>query len=373
MAGWVFEYYDGGVEDWVEFSARIGEITEELNDHEEATLYIPNTSANRTFVSSDQIVRICFDTELQFLGALLAVEYSRKELKCVIYNGIYELMKRRVISGTYEAEAADDIMEDVRVAASLINPLGSCPTTLLDLNFDQTLCFDAMVEVAKACNCDYWVQDGDTLYLGSRGSAKSFDSSMAKVSSRGVDRSKKRDKVHVRGFNDSGEEILGVAGTGDDVAVFWNNFATTEDTLDYLAAKLLAEVNMDDSNIRVNCPITEGYHLHPGDYISVTKAALNLDDTYRVMKIIKTRTGCIIELNRSVRRTEDILEELSKTRNEVFTFTTFVSQFGGDPQMGEIAVGSGYLRSIISTVATGLLSPITTAISSVLQISVEPT
>ena len=341
LAGWVFEYYDDG---WVEFSGRIGEVTEELNDHEEATLYIPNTAANRSFVGSDQIVRIYYDAELQFLGALLAVEYSRKELKCVIFNGVYELMKRRVISGTYTAEPADDIMEEIRVAASVSNALGSCPSTALDMNFDQTLCSDAVVEVAKACNCDYWVQDGDTLYLGTRGSAQIFNSTKARVSKRGVDRGKKRDTVHVRGFSADGEELLGVAGSGDDVAVFWNNFATTEATLNYLAARLLAEVNMDDSHIRVLCPITEGSHLHPGDTITVTKAAQNLDDTYKVMKIIKTRKECILELNRSVRRTEDILEELSKTRNEVFNFTTFVSQFDGGGSSLPPEYGFGFLQ-----------------------------
>ena len=375
MAGWVFEYYDDIEEDWVEFSARLSEVTEELNYHEEAVFFIPNTTANRTFVESDQIVRIYFDAEQVFLGALLAVEYSSKELKCIIYNGIYELMKRRVISGAYEAEATDDIMEDVRVAASVTNPLGACPSTVLDMNFDQTLCFDAMVEIAKACNCDYWVQDGDTLYLGTRGSAQSFDATKARVTSRGVDRSKNRDKVHVRGFSADGEELLGVAGSGDDVAVFWNNFATTEDTLDYLAAKLLAQVNLDDSSIKLVCPITEGSHLHPGDTINVTKSNLNLSGSYRVIKIIKTRTNYNIDLNLSKRTTEDILEELSKTRNEVFNFTTYVTQFtgGGEPQLGEIAVGSGYLRSIISTMASGILSPLTAAIASILEISVSPT
>ncbi|WNZ30047.1 MAG: hypothetical protein IAX21_04125 [Candidatus Bathyarchaeota archaeon] len=358
MAGWVFEYFDGDIEDWVEFTGRIGEITEELNGHEEATIFIPNSSANRTFVQSDQIVKITYNSVQMFVGALFAVEYSNKELKCIVYNGVYELMKRRVISEIYESEPANNIMEDVRVAAGLYETLGSCPTTALDMNFDQTLCYDAMVEVAKACSCDYWVQDGDTLYLGSRGSAQSFDSSKAKVSKRGVDRGKIRDKVHVRGFSAEGEELLGVAGTGDNVAVFWNNFATTQDTLDLLAAKLLTGVNIEDSQIRVSCPITEGFHLHPGDTITVSKSALNLDDTYKVMRTIKTRASCIFELNRSIKRTEDILEELSKTRNEVFNFTTFVSQGGGGGSGGEeeppeeeefgfitISLEDGYLQS----------------------------
>ena len=369
--GWLLEYYDDGEEDWVEFTGKIGAVVEELNGHEEATLSIANTSANRTFVSSDQIVRIYYDAVFQFLGALFAVEYSSKELKCVIYNGIYELMKRRVISETYEAVAADDIMEDIRVAASLTNPLGSCPATALDLNFDQTLCFDAMIEVQKACNCDRWVEDGDTLYLGTRGSAESFDSSKAKVTCRGVDRSKNRDKVHVRGFNADGDELLGVAGTGDDVAVFWSNFATTQTTLNLLAAKLLDQVNLDDSAIKLNCPLPYAKHLHPGDTITVTKAESNLSGSYRIAKLIKTRSRCDIELNRTKRTTEDILEELSKTRNEVFNFTSYVSQ-AYEGEVTEIGVGSTFLATCVTAVDTDILDPTVLSLGLSVDIDVNP-
>ena len=83
--------------------------------------------------------------------------------------------------------------------------------------------------------------------------SQSFDGSLANVSERVIGRSKKRDKVHIRGVNRDGEEILGVAGDGDDVVVFWNNFATTEATLDYFAEKKLAELNQDDSSVLLSC------------------------------------------------------------------------------------------------------------------------
>jgi hypothetical protein len=68
--------------------------------------------ANRTLVASTQIVKISYDFAQMFFGALFGVEYSNNELKCIVYNGGYELMKRRVISETYEATAADDIMDE---------------------------------------------------------------------------------------------------------------------------------------------------------------------------------------------------------------------------------------------------------------------
>ena len=183
MAKWKIEHYQSG---WVQKTdAVITEIAEELNGHEEASFLIPNTSDNRTFVSTDQIVRFKFDDTQVFLGALYGVEYSQKSLKCTVYNGVYELLKRRVISGNYASVPASSVAEAVRLAASLANPLGSCPTTPISVNFDQTLCFDAIELIAKILNKDYWTVDGDTLYIGTRGSSQSFDGSVANASSRG--------------------------------------------------------------------------------------------------------------------------------------------------------------------------------------------
>src|SRR3989339_2093726 len=212
--GWTFEYYDDSEEDWVEFTGGSPEVVEELSGHEEATFYIPNTSANRTFVLSDQIVRLKLNGTQQFLGVLLGFEPSFTRLKCILYNGVYELLKRRVISARYVNTPANVVAEAVRTAASLINPLGSCPTTPISVSWDQTYCFDAIVEIAKQLNKNYWTENGSTLHIGTRGSSKSFNSSKAKVRSRGVDRSKKRDKVHARGVDEEGNQLLGVSGTG---------------------------------------------------------------------------------------------------------------------------------------------------------------
>ena len=305
MARWELEYYSAG---WVEFAGRVEEIAEELSGHEEAVVTLTNTSANRSFVAVDQIVRIKFDGTQRFLGALLGVEYSATQLKCIIYNGIFELMKRRVISGNYINIPANVVMEAVRLAAGLINPLGSCPTTPITVTFDQTFCYDATEIVADILSKDFWAQNGDTLYIGDRGSAQSFDGTTAKMSTRGVDRAKKRNKVHYRGVNANGEQIMGVAGTGDDVEVCWSHNATTVSTLNALAAQKLGEVNNDDSGIPLTCPITSGIHLHPGDTITVNKPLLNLSGSYKITKIVKRRKTVEIEVSRPKKTTEKILE-----------------------------------------------------------------
>lgn len=322
MGRWKVEYYSSG---WVEKTdATVSEVMAELNGHEEATFLIPNTSSNRTFVTTDQIVRIKFDTVQRFLGALFGVEYSLTRLKCIVYNGVYELLKRRVISGNYVNIPANVVAEAVRVAAGLINPLGSCPTTPICVSFDQTFCFDAIELIANILNKDYWTVNGDTLYIGTRGSSQSFDGAIAKISMRGLDRSKKRDKVHVRGISESGEQIMGFSGTGDNVAVFWCHTATTIAALNAIAAQKLAEVNSDDSGIPLICPITSGVQLYPGDTITVNKPELNLSGSYRIRKTTKYRKTVDIEVSRKKKGTEDILDELLKKSDDAANLGTLI-------------------------------------------------
>jgi hypothetical protein len=341
MGRWKLEYYSGG---WVEFTGTVQEIAEELNGHEEATFKIPNTAGNRSFVSVTQIMRILFDGSQVFLGALLGAEYSVIEIKCIAYNGVYELLKRRVISGNFVNTPANVVAEAVRIAAGLINPLGSCPTTPITVNFDQTLCFDAIELIAKILNKDYWTENGDTLYIGTRGSAESFDGTIAKISTRGLDRAKKRDKVHFRGVDENGEQIMGVAGTGDDVAPFWCYNATTVATLNALAAQKLAEINSEDSGVSLTCPITSGIHLHPGDSITINKPALNLSGSYKIKRITKNRKTVDIEVSRQRKTTEDILEELADNDKEALNFVgqgfpfesweDLIAKFGFFPKKG---------------------------------------
>ena len=369
---WKLEYYDDGVEDFVEFTGRMEEIIEELSGHEEVSFSIPNTADNRAFVASDQIIRVSFDATILYLGVLYDIEYSKKQLKCIVYNGIYELLKRRVITGEYIGLMPSSVAEFIRAAAGLIYMVNCPATPNVDMIFDQTICFDAIVQLAAAINKDYWVENGENLYIGDRGSAQSFDGSIANISERGIARSKKRDKVHVRGVSYEGAQIMGYAGTGDDVAVFWYDTPTTEYTLYALAVQKLAELNMDDGSVALTCPITSGYHLHPGDTITLTKPLLSLDGSYKIVKTTKKRKTMDVEIIRQKRTTEKVLEELSTGTRNSFTLTTLVSQFGGEGEVGEISIGKSFFPNIFSLVASQIVSPVVASIGSVLDIDVSP-
>lgn len=317
---WQITYYNTTSGYWEPVSnAAVDEIIEELDGHEEASFLLPNTSANRTFAGSDRTVRIYFEGTQLFRGTLRGVDYSAKTLKCYVYNTVYELLKRRIVSGVYENAAANVVAEAVRVAGG-IAALGSCPTTQIDVTFDQTLCYDAMVKIAEATSKNLWVIQGTTLYIGTRGSAQSFDATLANFSTRGIDRAKNRNKVYVRGFNSKGEQLVGSAGAGTNVAVFWSHVATTAATLDLIAAKKLADLNSDDSSVSLTCPVTEAYHLHPGDSITLNKSSFALSGSYQVKKITKRRKTAEVEISRK-KKIDETLEELLKDQGDSFSFT----------------------------------------------------
>ena len=106
-----------------------------------------------------------------------------------------------------------------------------------------------------------------------------------------------------------------------------------------VAAMKLAELNQDDSSVVLTCPIGEGVHLDPGDTITVVKPLLNLNDAYRIMKVIMGRKTMEIEIIRPKRNTEKILEELTKGTNSSYSLTTFLSQFGGEGEASPFSCG----------------------------------
>ena len=193
--------------------------------------------------------------------------------------------------------------------------------------------------------------------------------------------------MHARGVDPDGAEVLGVAGTGDDVAVFWHNTPATEAALNAIAAMRLAELNQDDSSVVLTCPIGEGVHLDPGDTIPIVKPQLNLDGSYRIMKVIMGRKTMEIEVIRPKRNTEKILEELSKGTNSSYSLTTFLSQLGGECVLNGILVRlplglvceseiiySPYLRNfpvIAALSSVEIVEPFVAGLSLVLDTSIQ--
>ena len=96
VAKWKLEYFDDP--NWVEVTGKFSQTMEELKGHEQADIILPNTSANRTLVASNQTVKISYDTHEVFTGELSELDYTGTQLKCIMYNAVYEKMKAKTIT-----------------------------------------------------------------------------------------------------------------------------------------------------------------------------------------------------------------------------------------------------------------------------------
>jgi len=143
-----------------------------------------------------------------------------------------------------------------------------------------------------------------------------YNEEIENSSPRTVNRTKKRDKVIYTGQDDTGAEIEGVAGTGNDVAVFKEAAPTDAATLTLLATDKLTELNTDDSEINLNLSIKHAAHLRPGDAVSMHKPELALDDIYRLASINKKLYFATVELNRHIKTQAELLSELDSFTSE---------------------------------------------------------
>ena len=303
MTAWSIQYWDGST--WITLAGAVDKIIQELNGHEEATFKIANNETNRNIVAADRKVKILFDTTLQFKGLLSAPQYGLATINCLCYNECYVKMNSKDFTNTYNAVAANTILADICTAAGVI--AGSCPTTAVSVRFRRAICWDAATFLAKAVNKDFWTDEdasGNPRFnIGDRGSSKG---SVTPISwpDRGIDRSKKRDKVIIRGVDSDGNEIEGSAGTGTNIAVFTEKKASDVATLNNIAAQKLAELNKDSSGVKLPVVISVAYNLFPGDTVTLNNPTLNLVGDFRIWKITKYVTKADVEVDRPQNVTE---------------------------------------------------------------------
>ena len=92
------EYYSGA---WLEKAdASLVKTIEILNEQDEFTFVLPNTSSNRTFVLTNYDMRLYYDAQI-FVGVLKAIKYSAQLLTCTAYDKVFITMKTKVITANY--------------------------------------------------------------------------------------------------------------------------------------------------------------------------------------------------------------------------------------------------------------------------------
>jgi len=306
---WVIEYWDNGSSTFIPFKAEMEQTSEELDGDCVASFWIDNSAENRVLIQQDLLVNIWFDDELQFSGTLCGGDIKSSKIKALLYETVMlTLDEAEPVNGVYDQKSASEIAADL-VSGTGIS-VGSCPATALSVVFYHANRLDCFKFLAAALNLDLYSTDGTTINLAVKGAGVVWTPSSISVSTRGLDRSKQRTKVIVRGLDTYGNHILGVAGSGTKVKTFSQNTVTDEATLNGIAAKKLAEVNTDSSGAPVSVLITVGKEYSVGDSISVVNAQYLLNGTYRIMQMNKTRFQVKMQLDKFRKTLDRTIEEL---------------------------------------------------------------
>ena len=309
MGLWVIEYWDNDSSTFIPFKATMEQTSEELDGDCVASFWIANSAENRALIQQDLLVNIWFDDELQFSGTLCGGDIKSSKIKAVLYDTVMlALDEAEPVTGVYDQKPASTIAADL-VAGTGIS-VGSCPATALSVVLYHANRLDCFKFLSAALNLDLYSTNGTTINLALKGAGVVWTPSSISVSNRGLDRSKQRTKVIVRGLDCWGNHILGVAGTGTKVKAFSQNTVTDEATLNGIAAKKLCEVNTDSSGAPVSVLITVGKEYNVGDSVSVVNAQYLLNGTYRIMQMNKTRLQVKMQLDKFRKSIDRTIEEL---------------------------------------------------------------
>jgi len=318
--------------DTIEYTdAVFDHIEENLNGHIEAAFTLPNNETNRTLVNADHTVEILYNdgaaTTSEFTGILRAPEFQQSGLLCKCYQTCYEQMQRKVHTGNYDAITPDVILAAIASSAGVL--VGACPTTpTLSVRYDKAYCFDGARFIAWVLGKDLYPDFSGAsprINIGTAGTGYPSGRGLLQyttVPKRGKDRAKKRDKVYIRGLDASGLPLVGEAGTGTEVAVFTDRTATNQATINALAAKKLADLNVEASGCIVpttlESPIVapayvQGYDIHAGDYVILNCAELDYSSSVvRVIKVTKRLIDTAVEVEKAELLLDDYLEEIEQ-------------------------------------------------------------
>lgn len=269
--------------------------SEELDGQDVMFISLPNTPTNRTLVATDQNATLSWGANTLFAGRCTGAEYTRGMLKCTCYNQIYEALARaQPLDITYDPAVnhASDVLTAIAATIGIASVWhGTDPAIGARLSFTNPM--DALEWLAKTTNNDFWTTTGPlTIHVGVRGAARG-EVAILEDSKRVIDRAKQRNNIRVRGVDETGGVIYGIATAGGATryATFTEKKASTVANLNDLAAKLLAEANKIDgpSPLAVSLTVGNGLPLFPGDTVTITQADLGLPaGSYRIYKVVRS-------------------------------------------------------------------------------------
>ena len=303
MTGWQFQYWSGSA--WVNFAnAQVDHILEELSSvggQEELVFVLPNTSANRAIVQALPFAQCLFGGSLIFplanLGAVVSgLQYTASIITVTVYNVVFAKLSQAssTITQTYTNTAVGTIAAYICGLAGV--SLGSMPSLSVSIKFNNANCYKAMQDLAAACGCDYWA-DGSGFNIGTRDSTVHTLAYVGSNSKRGLDYAKPVDQVIVYGVDLSGNAISGSAGSPGSLATFVEKKAVSAATLNNIAAFKLQALNNPSNGNSLEYLISQVAAWHPGQYVSASRADLDLVGSFIIQRITKQAVSCTVEVD----------------------------------------------------------------------------
>ena len=308
---WTFQYYNGS--SWVNIAnAVLNQTIDEINGQLELDFIIPNTSANMTFVQSNQQVQLLWGSSYgsgssSFSGLLMAYKATFTQIECTVYNNTFEVMQKRQITGqfhtpepfgTFAPVAANTVLAAICAACGMT--AGSCPTTGVTIQFNSTDCYTAVQNLAALLNQNVW-NVGTTINIGVKGNQTPVAVTVDTQSSVNFDRSKTAIAgVIIRGVNPTGQTIYGTAGStgaGNNTVTLTNNAITSQASLNALASAYLESLAETNSGCPLEADIGQTALLNSGDLVTISNGAgLGLSGSYAIYRITKNLTKSTLEI-----------------------------------------------------------------------------
>jgi hypothetical protein len=315
MGKWEIEYYDEGESGFMPFlPAEIDQVYFEHEGEPYATFYINNTAANQTLIQQDLLVNIYFDSVLQFTGILQGGDLEAKPtriLVTVVDDLFITLDKATPISGAFSERHGAKAILDVILAGTGYTSDASVPTTVIPVVFYHANRLDCMAFLRKALNMDFW-HVGTVVYFGSEGSGVTQTpvADDLTISKRALSRRKQYDKVEVRGVDNYGYHIVGVAGTGARVKVINETEVSDAATLNTIAARKLAELTTDSAGLPISVPIWVGKSYALGNSVTIVSLRYLLNGTYKIKQLTKSKTKVSMQLDNFRKPLDATVDEL---------------------------------------------------------------
>ena len=276
----------------------LNQIIDELNGQLELDFIIPNTSANLTFVQSNQQVQLLWGSTVIFSGLLMAYTATFTQITCTVYNNTFEVMQKRQITGAYNNVAANTVLAAICAASGMT--AGSCPTTAVSIQFNSTDCLTAAQNLAALLNQNVY-NSGSTVIIGVKGNQTPTSITVDTQSQVNFDRSKTAYAgVIIRGVSPTGQVIIGTAGStgaGNNTITLTNNAVTSQASLNALAAAYLQSLAETNSGCPLEADISQTAALNSGDLVTISNGAeLGLSGNYAIYRITKNLTKSTLEI-----------------------------------------------------------------------------